>query len=242
MDMQYSSILRGWVAELKQQNKTEKSFLSPGIFATSLLYNKCTFPSGLRAPLSCLGRGAIHSRFMGEGRSHTLSFHSRIAQNQELSTRHYLIKTRHSLRAPYTFRKQGQSALHDQTSQWRREWSFFYHTPQARLKNRTTFSSPPPQFPTPTSQHKSKQRNSMPTAHPGRSTAQGMHLSLIPRSRQRDSEHNKRISSRLPHGGAEGGHPQTRQQVLLVRWESWRGSGILGFVSGPPTAHCRECG
>lgn len=71
------------VAELKKQNKTEKSFLSPGIFATSLLYNKCTFPAGLRALLSCLGRGAIHSRFTGKGRSHTLSFHSRVVPNQE---------------------------------------------------------------------------------------------------------------------------------------------------------------
>lgn len=138
----------GRVAELKKQNKIEKSFLSPGIFATSLLYNKCIFPAGLRAPLSCLGRGAIHSWFTGEGRSHTLFFHSLIAQNQELSTRHYLIKTRHSLRAPYTFRKQGQSALHDQTSQWRRERSFSHHAPQACLKNRTTFSSRPPQVPT----------------------------------------------------------------------------------------------
>lgn len=74
---------KGWVAELKKQNKTEKSFLSPGIFATSLLHNKCTFPSGLKALLSCLGRGAIHSRFTGEGRSHTLSFHSHVVPNQE---------------------------------------------------------------------------------------------------------------------------------------------------------------
>lgn len=72
-----------WMTELKKQNKTEKSFLSPGIFATSLLYNKCTFPAGLRALLSCLGRGAIHSRFTGEGRSHTLYFHSHVVPNQE---------------------------------------------------------------------------------------------------------------------------------------------------------------
>lgn len=153
----------------------------------------------------------------GGGKKSQTPFSQWIAQNQELPTRHYLIKTRHSLRAPYTFRKQRQPALHDQTSHWRKEWSFFHSSPQAYLKNRT-FSNPSAQSSTsqvPTQKQREKQHTH---SSPWQKHC-SKHLSLIPFSRQRGSGHNTCISSSLSHGGAEQGHPQTMHWVLLVR--SW---------------------